>query len=363
MKLDTLGMKQSHLDAMQALKKQDLLIARVINESKSAYIVFSEIGDSYAHVSGAMQHNAQSRSDFPIVGDWVAIQAIDSNKAVIHHILPRQNTISRKVVGEATAEQPISANVDFLFIMMGLDHNFNYNRIERYINLALNCNTKPVVILNKKDLLSEGELEDIKHHVADISTQTPFHFICSKNKDTLNVLQPYFADNNTIAMVGSSGVGKSTLVNLFLGTEAQKTNETRSEDSKGKHTTTSRTLFTLPNGGVLIDTPGMRELQLWTDEDNIINNFSDIEQLSAHCKFGNCLHKTEPGCAVLKAISDGHLQQSRLTNYHKLTNELKQLLEQKKGKSRDSRPGDRKFSKMRHNYLKNKSRDDHSSNK
>jgi len=355
--LTKLGIKTIHTDAMHQLNRTDWHLARIINESKSGYTTCSQLGESHAKISGNMRHRAKERANLPIVGDWVAIETQDNgNLAIIHDILPRTNTISRKVPGENTEEQPMASNVDKLFIVTGLDDNFSCSRIERYLNLAWNCGTQPVIILNKKDLLSDEELSTIQDEIEMIAFGTPYHFISSISTKNLDVLNAHFAGGNTITMVGSSGAGKSTLTNLLLGEEKQKTTETREFDSKGRHTTTSRTLFVLPNDGVIIDTPGIRELQLWTDNDQPMTNFEDFESYAANCRFSNCSHDNEPGCAVLEAVSSGFLTESRMNSYHKLNRELNYLMSRKKEKSWDSRLEDRKFGKERHSYLKNRNR-------
>lgn len=358
MDISLLGWNPHVKQAFSEYNKQNGIPARIVSEDKGSYLLMSELGESRGKVSGLYWHASNNRSDFPAVGDWVVMEAhsVDST-AVIHSLLPRTNEICRKVVGENTEKQVLAANIDSVFIVSGLDNNFNLRRLERYISLVWDSDAKPVIILNKADLLQENdEIYTIQNDIESIAFDVPVHFISVVTGQGLEELGTYFQDNQTVAFLGSSGVGKSTLTNHFLGKATQKINETRASDSKGRHTTTRRQLFMLPSGGMLIDTPGMRELQLWADDKEINHGFSDIDSLAEHCRFNNCTHNHEPGCAVQSAVSNDELDPERLSNFNKIQRELNYLAKRQEEASWDARLEDRKFGKHRHNVLKHKRR-------
>ncbi|WP_235988881.1 ribosome small subunit-dependent GTPase A [Aquibacillus kalidii] len=303
---------------------EDFTVARVSKEHKGLYEILNEDGQLFAEISGKMQHNSSERNDYPAVGDWVVIKKQQhENRAIIHNVLPRRSKFSRKVAGATTQEQIVAANIDTIFLVSALNSDLNIRRIERYLVMAWESGANPVIILTKSDLCYdvESKVLDVEH----IAIGVPIHVVSAMNGSGITDILPYLKEGETIALLGSSGVGKSTLTNKLLGKELLKVQNIREADDKGRHTTTHRELVVLPTGGVLIDTPGMRELQLWSAEDSVDVSFEDITRFAELCKFRDCNHEHEPGCAVKQAIKNDELDQERLTSYHKLQKELEYL--------------------------------------
>jgi ribosome biogenesis GTPase / thiamine phosphate phosphatase len=299
-------------------------VGRISLEHKNMYRVINEQGEFLAEVSGKMRFNAVSRESYPAVGDWVVISARpEEQKATIHAVLPRKSKFSRKVAGATTEEQIVATNVDTIFLVNALNADFNVRRIERYMLSAWESGANPVIILSKADLC-----EDIEAKIAEVESVAfgvPIIPISAEKNIGLDLLSPYIYEGQTIALLGSSGVGKSTLTNALIGHQKQEVKEIREGDDRGRHTTTHRELIVLEQGGILIDTPGMRELQLWEADEGLGMSFSDVESLAEECKFKDCAHQKEPGCAVQKAISDGTLDIGRYNSYVKLQKELAYL--------------------------------------
>lgn len=295
---------------------------RVAVQNKSNYIVYSEHGELTAEVSGKFMFDADAKEDYPAVGDWVVIRPLlDEQKGIIDAVLPRKTAFSRKEAGGKTEKQVLASNIDTVFIMTSLNHDFNLRRVERYLVLANESEIKPVIVLSKSDLCEE--IQDKVNDVKGIAKNVPVHAISSVMNEGIDSLKPYFAVGNTIAVLGSSGVGKSTFINVLLGSDELMTLEVSSYKDKGHHATTRRELILIPGGGLIIDTPGMRELQLWEGEGGLENLFDDIEELASQCKFSDCKHKSEPGCAVRKAIKKGELDEDRYNSYMKMGREIK----------------------------------------
>jgi ribosome biogenesis GTPase / thiamine phosphate phosphatase len=297
---------------------------RVIIEFNYIYRLAGERGEMEAVLAGRFKHRASTRGELPAVGDWVIVRnRPDEGRGAIVDVLPRRSRFSRKAAGNLTDEQVVAANVDVVFIVMGLDGDFNLRRLERYLLLTRESGASPVVLLTKPDLS-----EDVPAQVAEavsITGDTPIHVVSPKLGRGIEQLDPYLIPGRTGALLGSSGVGKSTIINRLLGAEVQKTREVREHDSRGRHTTTHRELVTLPGGGMLIDTPGMRELQLWDVSGAVRETFDDIEDRAGHCHFTDCRHRDEPRCAVKAAVDEGALVQARLDSYHKLQDEMAYL--------------------------------------
>ncbi|HWR42986.1 ribosome small subunit-dependent GTPase A [Sporomusa sp.] len=298
-------------------------VGRVAAEYKHIYRVYAEGGEYLASITGKLRHLADSREDFPAVGDWVTLSIADDRNAVIQGILTRRSKFSRKVAGKATEEQIVAANIDTVFLVNALNQDFNLRRIERYLTLAWDSGAAPVIILNKADLCSE--VPDKVREVEAIAFGVPVLTVSCATGDGLGSLNNYIEAGKTIALLGSSGAGKSTIANRILGTDMQKTGEIRQGDGEGRHTTTHRELILIPGGGLLIDTPGMRELQLWGSEEGLADAFEDIYALAAQCRFSDCSHAGEPGCAVAAALGDDTLSQSRYDSFAKLQRELAYL--------------------------------------
>nr|WP_245954375.1 ribosome small subunit-dependent GTPase A [Paenibacillus flagellatus] len=299
---------------------------RVALEHTHLYRIYTERGDMLAEVAGRLRHQAQGRGDYPAVGDWVVIRYREAdNRAVIHGILPRTSKFSRKVAGNVTDEQIVAANVDTVFLVNALNLDFNIRRLERYLILAWESGANPVVLLTKADLCEEAERREKVAEAEAAAMGVPVHVVSAAEGEGLAELAPYFGQGRTVALLGSSGVGKSTLVNALYGDAIMAVSGIREGDDKGRHTTTHRELVRLPGGGVLIDTPGMRELQLWHADEGLGQGFRDVEELAAHCRFGDCGHNREPGCAVQEALADGRLAADRYESYLKLQRELAYL--------------------------------------
>jgi len=310
----------------EKLKLPGLVPARVISESKGSYQLLSQYGELTARISGKMRYHAGAGNQFPSVGDWVIIKPlVNEQKGIIHCVLPRKSKFSRKVAGELTEEQVVSANVDTVFIVSSLDggRNFNLRRIERYITLAWSSGATPVIVLNKVDLCPDVDI--CIRNVEAVAAGISIYPVSAKERLGLDALRPYLTKGNTVAFLGSSGVGKSALINALLGVEKQDTGEVREDDRMGRHTTTKRELILLPGSGMVIDTPGMREIQMWADEDDLRGTFYDIETLSKGCRYSDCSHNIEPGCAVRAAIGQGELDPARLESFQKLQKELTYL--------------------------------------
>lgn len=323
MNLLALGLTEDHLKYFSEYDQNEFIIGRVTLEHKRMYRVLTNNGELLCEVSGRYSFTAQSRLDYPAVGDWVVIKPrAAEKKGTIHHLLPRKSKFSRKVAGNTTEEQIVATNVDTVFLVNSLNADLNLRRIERYILLAWESGASPVIILSKTDLCEN--VDEKINNIQSIALGIPIIPISVETEYGLEELTPYLKQGKTIALLGSSGVGKSTLANYLLGKTKQIVQEIR-EDDKGKHTTTHRELIVLPSGACLIDTPGMRELQLWESETGLGESFSDIEVIAKDCRFRDCNHTNEPGCAVQQAITDGNLSSSRLNNYNKLLKELAYL--------------------------------------
>ncbi len=305
-----------------------MIRARVSEENRGLYKVISETGEVWAELRGKLRHEATSREMLPAVGDWVLVEEHGA-RATIHFIFERRSKFSRKTAGKKTEEQIVAANVDTVFLVSSLNREFNARRIERYLTLAWESGARPVVVLNKADLCEDFAALRAEGEEAAMGVRTVVASIVSG--DGIEELREVVRKGGTTALLGSSGVGKSSLINSILGREIQITSETRESDDKGRHTTTSRQLIVVPGGGVLLDTPGMRELQLWDASEGISRAFADVEGLATQCKFRDCLHKDEPGCAVRETMDE-----ERLANYHKLQRE-EQFLEAKQDDALRSR--------------------------
>lgn len=321
---------------------------RVVLEHKRLYRVRTRHGELLSELSGKLRYETEERGDLPAVGDWVAVAARPSEgKATIHAVLPRKSKFSRKAAGNETIEQIVAANVDTVFLVNALNQDFNLRRLERYLILAWESGAEPVIILNKADL--SDQVDELVAKANSIGMGVPVHAISAEEGIGIDTLRVYASNGRTVAMLGSSGVGKSTLVNALLGSSAQKVSAIREEDGRGRHTTTHRELLCTPDGGVVIDTPGMRELQLWDASEGLSESFEDIETIARGCQFTDCSHKREPKCAVRRAVEDGTLDAGRLVNYRKLLAELAFLARKEDEKLKLQ---EKKTQKKRSQYVK-----------
>jgi len=311
----------SYFDALWRDREQlEWLPARVISQQRGLWRIAGDFAECWAETSGTLRAASETGGDWPAVGDWVAAEMLSGGgRPLIHKVLPRRSKFVRKVAGRRLEEQVIAANVDTAFVVMALDGDFNVRRLERYLAQCFDSGAKSIVVLNKSD--DCGDLAARVAEVESIAAGVPIFSVSARTGDGMDALDSFLVSGQTIVLLGSSGVGKSTLVNHFLQREAQAVQAVRASDSRGRHTTTSRELFALPGGALLIDTPGLRELQLWDATEGVEQAFSDIKELAAQCRYGNCGHTSEPGCAVQAAITEGRLHADRLESQRKLHRE------------------------------------------
>jgi len=297
-----------------------MLPARVIRQDRSGYVLLSKTGRLSAKVAGKLFLGGL-KGMIPTVGDWVAIEnRPEENTTIIRELLPRKTKFSRKAAGESLNEQVVAANVDIVFLVSGLDKEFNIRRMERYLTLTWDSGARPVIVLNKADLC-----EDVNGRLRQVESIAPgvdVYIVSAIQGKNIDNLRKYLSEGKTCTFLGSSGVGKSTLVNGLLGEERMKTGEIRADDSRGRHVTSHKELVFAPGGGMIIDTPGMRELQLLGTDENLQGAFQDIKELAANCRFRNCSHQNEPDCAVREALESGELDKNRYLSYLKLKREL-----------------------------------------
>ncbi len=306
----------SEVFSNEIAQDNQLEAARVLSQEKGFYRVITGKGEKLAEISGKFRFQTVVSSEYPAVGDFVLVNWNEfGNSAIIESLLPRKSAFIRKAVGKPQQEQVVAANIDIVFLCMALNNDFNLRRLERYISIAWDSGAMPVVVLTKSDLCDD--LENKLSEVSSVAFGMDILVTTSTGENGHKELLPFISEGKTIAFIGSSGVGKSTLINRLLGKEHLKTNGLRNDD-KGRHTTTRRELFLLPSGGMVIDTPGMREFGMWDNDTGIERTFTDIEELAAQCKFRNCTHTNEPGCTIQKALITGELQIDRWQSYQKL---------------------------------------------
>ena len=326
MSLTRLGWTPRLEEAFRPYGARGMIPARVAVEHRSVYVLYAETGELMATLAGRLRHAAEQGTeggDRPAVGDWVAVAPPPGEgRAVVRAVLPRSSRFARKAAGRATEEQVVAANVDVVFVVTAAGGDVNPRRLERYLALAWESGATPAVVVSKADV--DPDPAETMRLVSGVALGVAVHRVSSVTGEGLDEIRAYLREGRTVALIGSSGVGKSTLVNALLGEERQTTAEVR-DDGRGRHTTTRRELIPLPAGGLLLDTPGMRELQLWDAAAGVAGAFEDVAALAAACRFVDCRHENEPGCAVLAAVETGRLDPGRLESFRKLRAELEYL--------------------------------------
>jgi ribosome biogenesis GTPase len=307
-------------DAFEPYAGRGLMLGRVSIVYRDEYRLYTASGEARAEAMGALLYRAQGPADLPAVGDWVACKAVRPGEAVIHDVLPRATQFSRRAAGQQEREQVLAANIDLVLIVCGLDRDYSVPRIERYLTLAHESGAQAAVVLNKSDLCAD--VSSRINEVERIARGVPVMSICARSMGDVEPVLRITRAGWTIALLGSSGAGKSTLVNRLLGEERQRVQEVRESDGRGRHTTTRRELLPLPGGGALIDTPGLRELQLWAGHRSLDSAFDDVAELAVGCRYRNCSHTAEDGCAVRAALACGELDMDRWESYCKLRAEI-----------------------------------------
>ncbi len=327
---------------------KDFDAGRIISEHKERYIVLTEQGESEAEITGNLRYTAQSREDFPAVGDWVALSIFDHGISIIHKIFPRFSIISRQSVGQSGEIQIIAANIDHAFLVQAADRDFNINRLERYLSICYASKVNPIIVLTKTDLNQEQKVSEIMDNIARRITNVPVIPVSNTTHAGYDTLKKTFEKGKTYCLLGSSGAGKSTLLNNLSGKTIMKTDAISSSTNKGRHITSHRELIILDNGAMLIDNPGMREVGITDSTNGLETTFEKIINLSSCCKFKDCTHTTEAECSILQALERGEIDKSSYDNYLKLAKEkafFESTLAERKKK-------DKNFGKMLKTYKK-----------
>jgi ribosome biogenesis GTPase len=320
--LEILGFDNWFTDKVDLTKSADLKIARVISLNKNSFVVSNGVKDIYAEVTGKFLFNSEDSLDLPAVGDWVYVQLFDDDTlAIIHNVLPRKSLLKRKASGKKVEFQLIAANIDTAIIMQSLDANFNLRRLERYLVMINEGKITPVIFLSKSDLIGKEEIEKKKNDIRKILPDVAITAFSNNNTSDIENIKTFFTPFKTYCLLGSSGVGKTTLLNNLIHQELYKTQPIREKDGRGKHTTTRRELIVLENGAIIIDNPGMRELGIISNESGLGDTFNEIDELADHCKYKDCTHTVEAGCAVLEAVKRREISEVRYNNYIKIYKE------------------------------------------
>jgi ribosome biogenesis GTPase len=339
--LSALGWTPSREEEFEQHAAAGLAPARVVAQQRGLYTVRGGAGELSAEVSGRLRHESGGPADLPAVGDWVAVRA----PATVDAVLPRETAFVRRAAGTDVVEQVVAANVDVVFLVTAFDADLNIRRLERYLAAGWESGARPVIVVNKSDLAADPTAELAE--VEAIAFGVPVHAVSCREADNLDGLTAYFTGNRTVALLGSSGVGKSSLVNRLLGGERQEVGGLRG-DGRGRHTTTTRELFAVAGGGLVLDTPGMRQLGLWDAGGGLGEAFDDVASLAVECRFADCAHESEPDCEVLAAVADGRLDPDRLESYRKLLRELRHLELKTDARARsEERQNRRRFARSR----------------
>jgi len=330
------------------LNLQNFEMGRIISEHKERYVVRTEQGELDAEVTGNLRFSAQSREDFPAVGDWVAVTAYDSEFCIIHHVFPRQSVISRRAAGHSGEIQIIATNIDFAFLVQAIDRDFNINRLERYLTICNASQVEPIVVLTKTDLIAPEQLKEIVKSIEQRIKNIRIIAVSNETLDGYETLRATIEPGKTYCMLGSSGVGKSTLLNKLSGKEIMQTGAISESANRGRHVTSHRELIVLESGGILIDNPGMREVGIADSGSGLEATFDSILSLGKSCRYIDCTHTSEAGCAVLEAIENGKIDQHSYENYLKMEREKAHF----ETSLADRRKRDKAFGKIMKNYKK-----------
>ena len=348
MNLEDLG----YTNQLEALRIENNLkefeIGRVISEHKERYVVKTEKGEFEAEITGNLRFSSKSREDFPAVGDWVALTVYDSDFSIIHGILPRYSVISRQAVGKFGEIQIIAANIDYALLVQAADRDFNINRLERYLTICNSFKVSPIVVLSKIDLINEHRTSEIVENIKARIKNVPILAISNELHDGYDKISAIIEKGKTYCMLGSSGVGKSTLINNLSGKSLMRTDSISQSTHKGRHVTSHRELILLENGGIIIDNPGMREVGIGDATSGLEITFDLIFEYAQLCKFKDCTHTNEAGCAVIEAVEKGEIDQASFENFMKMEREkahFESSVVERRKKEKD-------FGKMLKNYKK-----------
>lgn len=350
MTLDDLGYNSDFEKYRKEQNLDSFGVGRVVSEHKERYIVKTTETEYDGEIIGSLHFSAHNRSDFPAVGDWVAISEYDENKVLIHSVFPRKSIIERQAVGKQGEKQIIATNIDYAFIVQAVDRDFNINRIERYLTICHKSKVLPIIILNKIDLINDTELIKLVSKVQERIKKVPVITISNETLIGIEKLKEKIIKGKTYCLLGSSGVGKSTLLNNFSGKQLMKTNAISKSTNKGRHVTSHRELLVVENGGILIDNPGMREVGITDSTSGLKITFETIVRLSKDCKFKDCTHTTEIDCAVIAAVESGEIDGLSYENYLKMKREKEHF----ESTVAEKRKKDKDFGKMVKNYKKGK---------
>lgn len=346
MKLEDLGYNDNFEKSRIENNLQHFDLGRIISEHKERYIVKTANGEFEAEITGNLRFSAKDREEFPAVGDWVALTTYDTDFAIIHKILPRFSIIKRQAVGQFGEIQIIATNIDYAFIVQAVDRDFNINRLERYLTICFSSKVSPIIVLTKTDLITEQKLSEIMDSLSTRIKNNPVLAISNETQNGYEAVKAILKKGKTYCMLGSSGVGKSTLSNNLSGKTIMKTDEISQSTNKGRHVTSHRELIVLESGGILIDNPGMREIGIADTASGLEMTFDNIVNLSRNCKFKDCTHTNEVGCSVLEAVENGEIDNSSYKNYMKMEREkahFEATVEEKRKK-------DKAFGKVMKNY-------------